>query len=384
MIRNRKARSLLLLAAAFCSLAPNPGSKPKGSVLKVDPTQPAAFQTIAQAVAAARQFDTIDLSPAGSPYRECVDIERRFDLRITSRGGVVIDGTGACPTSQPAFRIALSRHVFVQNLELRGNPAGSGFLVDHAGDIRFQNVTARNFTGCALVSTLSVVGLTVDLSRFTDNPGGGLCLNGNGFWITSTQTARNGNGGIVLQGVFGGAAMNAFMSRLGSGSDQPAGILAQSPGGLHNVFVAGSTFGTPGVPASPGAAGVAGSGRNLEVSGSRFYGLGVSTGAGGLLSGNMVFDCVGAGFAIGPGPLGMTLLSNTAQGCTGPGFDLTGTSATRSRATANAGGGFLARDGVFLERNAASANGAAGYSRVGTDNGGRVNVSTDAVPADFR
>jgi hypothetical protein len=85
--------------------------------------------------------------------------------------------------------------VIVENIDLRGNPDGAGFLVDHAGDIRFRNVTASGFEGCGLVSTLSVVGLFVDLSRFTDNSGGGLCLNGNGLWITNTQTARNGNGG---------------------------------------------------------------------------------------------------------------------------------------------------------------------------------------------
>lgn len=80
----------------------------------------------------------------------------------------------------------------------------------------------------------------------------------------------------------------------------------------------------------------------------------------------------------------MILSANTAQRCSDAGFDLTGAFATRNRATASDGGGFLARDGVFLERNSASGNGGSGFARVGTDNGGRGNVSTDSAPADFR
>ncbi len=382
---NRRILSLATMAVALCSLAPKLGASRNGQTLKVDPAVPTAFQTIGQAVAAARQFDTIDVSPAGSPYRECVNVERRFDLRITAnRGRARIDATGACPASQPAFRIALSRHVNVQNIDLLGNPAGAGFLVDHAGDIRFTNVTASGFAGCGLVSTLSVVGLFVDLSRFTDNAGGGLCLNGNGLWITNTATDRNSLGGIVLQGVPGGSAMNAFVSTLRAGSDQPAGIAAQAPAGLDNVFVSRSTFGAPGVPASSGAAGIAGAGANLEVTGSVFYGLGIDVDASGNLSQNVISDSPGPAFNIGPGPLAMILSANTAQRCSGAGFDLTGAFATRNRATASDGGGFLAQDGVFLERNSASGNGGSGFARVGTDNGGRGNVSTDAAPADFR
>jgi hypothetical protein len=93
---------------------------------------------------------------------------------------------------------------------------------------------------------------------------------------------------------------------------------------------------------------------------------------------------VGAGFALGPGPLGAILSANTVQRCTGPGFDLDGAYATRNRALGNAGDGFLARDGAFLDRNTASGSGGSGFARVGTDNGGRANVSTDPVPADFR
>jgi len=375
----------LALLAAILALAPNPGAKRHGMILKVDPSQPAAFQTIGQAVAAARQFDTIDISPSGNPYRECVDVRRRFDLRITAAGGRArIDATGACPSSQPAFGISLSRHVIVQNVDLAGNPAGAGFLVDHSGDIRFAGVTASGFSGCGLVSTLSVVGLFVDLSRFTDNPGGGLCLNGNGFWITNTATDRNGNGGIVLQGVAGGVAMNVFVNRLIAGPDEPAGIAPQPPAGLHNVFVARSTFGTRGLPAGAGAEGITGAGRNLQVDRSYFYGMGIHASANGSLTGNVVTDCVGPGFALGPGPLSMILSSNTAQGCTGPGFDLAGAFAYRNRSGGNGGGGLVAGDGVFLEQNAASVNGGAGISRTGTDNGGRRNTSTDPVPADFR
>jgi hypothetical protein len=358
-----------------------------GRVLKVLPGDPRSFQTIGEAEAAARQFDTIAISPEGNPYRECVAIHRRFDLRVTSGGSgrAVIDPTGACPSSQPAFSIAESRHVSIENVDLVGNGhAGPGFFVDLAGDARFLRVSASGFGGCGLLTSLSVVGVTVRDSRFTDNAAGGLCLNGNGFWITGASTDRNGTGGIVLQGASGGVAANAFVSNYHAGPDQGAGITHTAAGGLHNVFVSRSIFGEPGAAPQPGADGISGTGAHLEVSLSSFHGMGIDVDAGGVLTRNTVSGCEGSGFVVGPAPAAMTLASNAALGCAGTGFDLTNAFGMGNRAVGNAGGGFLARDGVFLYRNTAAGNGGPGFDRASTRNGGRLNRSTDSVPADFQ
>ncbi|OGP86673.1 MAG: hypothetical protein A2Y95_09920 [Deltaproteobacteria bacterium RBG_13_65_10] len=378
------ARALVTLGAIAC-LAGTPGPPPN-QVLKVVPGDPSMFQTINAAVAAARMGDIISISPVGSPYHECVSIINRFNLRVGPSGGarVTIDGTGACPASQAAFAISLSRHVFVQNIDLLGNPGGQGFFVDHSGDVEFTNVSAKGFGGCGLVTSLSVVGFFVTTSSFTNNPGGGLCLNGNGFWITNTRTDGNGNAGILFQGDSGGNAINAWIGGLLSGPSQAVGVVPQAPGRLNNVFVTRSTFGKRGMTPMNGAVGITGTGVNLDVSSSYFYGMGIDTGASGNLTRNVVSNCSGPAFVTGPAPLAMTFASNTAQNCSGAGFDLTGAFASRNLAAGNSGGGFVARDNSFLERNTARTNGGPGFSRIGTQNGGRLNVSDDVVPADFQ
>ncbi|MDP3940386.1 MAG: right-handed parallel beta-helix repeat-containing protein [Deltaproteobacteria bacterium] len=377
----------IIFVAALCSMAQIVPPPPRnGLVLKVDPTDPRAFQTIGQAVAAARRFDVISISSNGNPYNECIDVVGRFDVEFRGSKGktkVVIDGTGACPASQPAFSISLSRHIYIKNIELMGNPAGTGFFVDHSGDVRLIGVVASGFADCGLRTTLSTLATYVEDSIFTDNPGGGFCLNGNGFYFDNVHTDRNGDAGIQFEGVSGGRGINAWFINLYSGPEQAVGITHGAGAGLDNVAVTRSTFGARGTTPQPGAMGITGSGRYLEVTRASLYGMGINVGASGWLSRNVISDCPATGIRIGPTPLGMWLQANNVSNCDGLGYDLAGTFAERNISRENGGGGFLARDGVFLERNTARDDGGPGFARVGTDNAGRGNRSDDAVPPDF-
>jgi hypothetical protein len=392
MMRNRIVPASLLTVAILALLASSsaaqlPPPKRRGLVLKVNPADPRAFHTIGEAVAAARENDTISISPQGGPYRECIDVVGRFSVRFDGGKGkekVVIDGTGACPDTQPAFSISLSRHIYVKNIELRGNPAGIGFFIDHTGDVWLGDVLVSGFGGCGLVSTLSAVAIRIEKSDFRGNPGGGLCLNGNGFWITNTTTDDNGAAGVRFEGVTGGRPLNAFFEGHRSGPDEAVGITNEASAGLDNVFVSSSSFGSRGMQPVPGAIGIAGDGRNLDVSRSAFYGMGLELDASGNLSRNKIDGRQDAGIATGPAPLGMVLDGNSVTNCSGSGFDLTGTIANGNTASGNGGDGYVARDGVYLERNSARGNGGSGFSRDGTDNAGQGNRSDDPVPPDFQ
>lgn len=380
----------IILLASLCSMAQIVPPPPRrGLILKVDPTDPRAYQTIMQAVDAARQFDVISISSNGNPYRECVDVEGRFNVEFRGSRGkgktkVIIDGTGACPDTQPAFSVSLSRHIYIKDIELRGNPGGTGFFVDHSGDVEFMRVIASGFAGCGLRTTLSALATYVEYSVFTDNPGGGLCLNGNGFYIDNVQTDRNGTAGILFQSVSGGRGINAWISNLHSGPEQAVGIGHGASAGLDNVTVTRSTFGARDTTPLPGAVAIAGGGRYLEVSRARLYGMGFDVSASGWLYRNVVMGCPDAGIRTGPTPAGMLLESNDVQNCDGLGYDLAGTYAASNRSRGNGGGGFLARDGVFLNRNRARGDGGPGFARVGTDNAGFMNRSDDAVPPEFQ
>lgn len=387
-ILGRLLPAAVLTLAALCSMAQIVPPPPRnGEVLKVDPTDPRAFQTIGQAVDAARQFDVISISANGNPYQECVDVVGRFNVEFRGSKGkekVIIDGTGACPDTQPAFSVSLSRHIYVKNIELRGNPGGTGFYVDHSGDVRFIGVIVSGFGGCGLRTTLSSLATFVEDSEFTDNPGGGLCLNGNGFYVDNLHTDRNGVAGIRFQGVAGGRGMNAWIQNLHSGPDQAMGITHGTSAGLDGVEITRSTFGERGEAPMPGAVAISGGGRNLMVSRARSYGMGMNLAASGSLSSNVIADCPGAGITTGPAPLGVYLQSNSVMNCGGRGYDLAGTFAERNSSGGNGGGGFLARDGVYLERNRARDDGGPGFDRVGTDNAGSGNRSDDPVPPDFQ
>lgn len=156
--RQRRVFPLMLAIAAACTCG---ASSTQAATLKVDRRgqTPGAYATIAQATAAVRAGDTIELIPGSGPYREMLDIKALG----TKFSPIIFEGNGETVTAAETFKFTFNSGTaqweYVLPVPISNQATGSANTFRHLVTYRGQRLLLDRVGG----------GLTSDLATLSEN-----------------------------------------------------------------------------------------------------------------------------------------------------------------------------------------------------------------------